>query len=393
MSERAAQPGARSALVSMFVSRSLAGRDVALDALRGLAIIGMIIVNHQPPTGTMYSPFVHVAWHGWTLADTIFPAFLFTVGVSIVFALPHAADATSPIGRVVYAKILRRWLLLVLISMALVNFPYYELGKLRVSGVLAQVAWCYLIVSLMHLHLRWRGMLAALLVISLSSWALLAWVIVPGFGAGQLTPEGNASRYIDHLLLGRHAEMFEFGEKGGYGLLVIYSSISSTLSGVLAAHWLRSSHPHADKINGLFGIGVALELLAFAWNAWLPINKLLWTSSFVALTTGVSLQVLAMLYWLKPLRSFETWVRPLQIAGVNALFFYVFAQSLQRVLVVGRVRGDDGVPVRFRMLIYDHLFAPWVNGKLGAMLYTLSFLSICFAVIYVMYRKRIFIKL
>lgn len=119
----------------------------------------------------------------------------------------------------------------------------------------------------------------------------------------------------------------------------------------------------------------------------------MWTGSFVALTTGISLQVLALLYCLVEVRSFEKWARPLQIAGVNALVFYVFAQSFQRLLVYGRVRGEDGVAVQFRNLIYDSLVAPWVSGKLGAMIYTLGFMSICFAVIYALYRRRVFIKL
>jgi predicted acyltransferase len=236
-------------------------------------------------------------------------------------------------------------------------------------------------------------MLAAFALISLSSWGVLAGLDVPGFGAGELTPEGNASRYLDHLILGRHAQMFEFGEKGGYGLLVIYSSISSTIAGVLAGHWLRTSQPLSEKIAGLLAVGFALETLGYVWDAWLPINKLLWTSSFVVMTTGMALQMLGLLQWCVRMRDFEHWLRPLQIAGVNALFFYVFAQSLQRVLVFGRVRGEDGLPVRLRVLIYDHFFAPWVSGKLGALLYTLVFMAICFGVIYVLYRKKIFIKL
>lgn len=381
-------------LSSTFVSRSLEGRDYALDALRGIAIIGMILVNHPPPTGEIYAPFVHAPWHGWTLADIIFPAFLFTVGVSIVFALPNAAhQASATSTRRVFAKIMRRWLLLVLLSVALVNFPYYELAKLRISGVLAQIAWCYLIVSLMHLHMRWRALLASVVVIWLSSWAVLGLLEVPGFRPGQLTPEGNASRYLDQLILGRHAQMFEFGEKGTYGLLVIFSSISTTLTGVLAGHWLRSVRSMPDKINGLFAAGFGLVVVAHVWDVALPINKLMWTGSFVALTTGISLQVLALLYCLVEVRSFEKWARPLQIAGVNALVFYVFAQSFRRLLVYGRVRGEDGVAVQLRNLIYDSLFAPWVSGKLGAMIYTLGFMSICFAVIYALYRRRVFIKL
>ncbi len=381
-------------ILSSFVSRSLGDRDLALDAFRGLAIIGMILVNHPPPNEKMYAPFVHAAWHGWTMADTIFPAFLFAVGISIAFALPSGTGrGMPPCSPAVYLKIARRSLLLIAISVALVNFPYYELAKLKIAGVLAQIGWCYLFASLLHLHARWPAVLATIVAIWLGNWALLALLDVPGFGAGHLTPEGNASRYLDQLVFGPHAHMFDFGEKGPYGLLVIVSSISTTCIGVLAGHWLRAASGPAEKINGAFASGLGLCILANIWDAVLPINKLMWTSSFAALTAGISLQVLALFYWLIEVRQYRSWSLPLQVAGVNALVFYVFAQSFQRLLVYGRIRGEDGVPLRFRDLLFEQVFAPWVSGKFGALIYTLAFMAICFGVIVLLYRKRIYVKL
>jgi len=125
----------------------------------------------------------------------------------------------------------------------------------------------------------------------------------------------------------------------------------------------------------------------------LPINKPIWTGSFVALTAGISLQLLAAGYWIMGFCGFKAWAKPLQIAGVNALTFYVFAQAIQRIVVFGRIYGEDGVPIRLRYVIYERLFFPWVSGELGALVYALVYLFFCFAFIVLLYRKNIFIKL
>jgi predicted acyltransferase len=387
-------PSIWSRLSATFVSRSLAGRDVALDVFRGLAIIGMILVNHAPPGETMYAPFVHAEWNGWSLADTIFPAFLFAVGVSIAWVLPgRDRPSSSAVGAWTYWRIIRRAALLIILSVLLVNFPYYEWAKLRVAGVLAHIGWCYLIVSIIHINLRWRGQLAVTLLIMLAQWLVLTQLHVPGFGSGVLTPEGNASRYIDQAVLGPNAFMFDMGEKSPYGLLVIFSSLSTTLIGVLAGHWLRSDRPQFEKVLGLFASGCTLFVLANAWDAVLPINKLMWTSSFVALTAGISLVVLGMTYWALALDPSARWAWPLKVAGVNALAFYIFAQLLQRVLVYGRLRLGGDTPVRLRVLIYERLFTPWISGQLGALIYTVTFLLVCFCAMVLLYRRRIFVRL
>lgn len=386
--------GARDRFVSIFVSRSLAGRDLGLDVFRGIAIFAMIMVNHAPPGSTMYAPFVHMEWHGWSMADVIFPAFLFAVGVSIAWVLPSPAKrGGTGAGSAMYFKILRRCALLVAISVMLVNAPYFEWGKIKVAGVLAQIAWCYLVVAMVQLHVTWRGQLAITIVILLVHWAVLALVDVPQFGPGSLTPEGNAARYVDHLVLGRNSANFEMGEKSPYGLLVIFSSLSTTMIGSLTGHWLHTTRDAQSKISGLFVAGFLFMALSQLWDHILPINKLLWSGSFVALTAGISLQLLACIYWGLGLAVSKRWSWPLQVAGVNALFFYVFAQCLQRFLVYGRIQGDDGVSIRLRVLIWDRMFTPWISGKEGALLYTLMFTLVCFSVMVFMFRRKVFVRL
>jgi predicted acyltransferase len=372
----------------MIVSRTLESRDYVVDAVRGLAIVGMVLVNAAPPTNSIYAPLVHAPWHGWTLADTIFPLFLFIVGLSITFSL-KPGDA----GPATYWRIVRRSVVLFAISLALANFPYYELHKLAVTGTLTHIAACYLVVALLYLHTGWRVQVALIVAIWLSHWAVLAFLEVPGFGAGDLTPAGNASRYVDQLLLGPHSRSFDPDDIEPSGVLAMFSAITTTTIGLLTGRWLRSRAELAAKIGALFTAGFALLVLGNAWSLVLPINKALWTGSYAALTAGISLQVLAAGYWVMQFQGWKSWAKPLQVAGVNALALYVLSQGIQRILVYGRIPGADGTSVRLRHVLYSDLFEPRIPGEPGALLFALAVLLACFFVVAVLYRKRIFIKL
>lgn len=378
-------------LASLFVSRTLANRDFALDALRGLLIAGMILVNHPPPGVPVYSPFAHAAWHGWTLADTIFPGFLFVVGVSIRLAMTDGHGLPLAPGAAVYGKLLRRFCLLLILNFLLMNFPYYFAGPLHFTGTLALIAWCYLFASLIHLHCGPRVQFALVVIALLVQWSVFALLPVPGFGPGVMTLEGNAASHIDRLIF---APLFGPNRGGEMAIVILptLGAIATTLIGVLAGHWLRSARALPVRVSGLFAVGLFLFLLGNVWNELLPVNKQLWTASYVVLMAGIALQLLAAISWMTEHCGYRAWAIPLQIAGVNALFYYVFAQSLQRILVYGRLATEDGV-IRLRYLIYERYFAPWVSGELGSLVYVLAFTSICYAVVLVLYRKRVFVKL
>jgi predicted acyltransferase len=392
MSGGTSTPGAPR--LSQFVARSLEGRNYPLDTLRGLAIVGMILVNSAPPTDLIYPPLVHASWNGWTLADTVFPLFLFVVGVSIAFAVQRP-DATNAVRRrEIYWKIGRRAVLLFAIDLGLVNFPYYELNKLQLTGVLTHIAVCYVIVALLHLHTNWRLQLALIPTICLAHWALLEYLQVPGFGAGDLTPEGNASRFVDQVLLGPHTHSFYSGQIETSGVLEIFSSVSTVLIGLLAGRWIASESTSPKRIAAMFATGFTLFVIGNVWNVILPINKALWTASYVCLTGGISLQLLAMAGWiLDHYAAVRPWAKPLQMAGVNALAFFVSAGVLQRVLVYGRVSTEGHERVMLRKMIYEEAVAPWMPGKFGALIFTVLFLLLCFAFVAFLYRKKVFIKL
>jgi predicted acyltransferase len=387
--DRPAAPGGASArLRSMFVARDLGTRDAAVDTLRGLSVMAMILVNHAPPSAPTFAPLVHAPWTGWTLADTIFPLFLFVVGLSVSIALPPAGTPGRPNARD-HVRVGRRWLLLCLISVALVNFPYYSADALQLPGTLWFIGWCYLAAALVRMHLQPAAVLPLVALLLGGQWAALALIDVPGYGAGVITPEGNAAGYVDEILLGPLAG--HLGEPVSQGLLVTAGGVSTALFGVAAGDWLARDRSHAERVAGLFAAGFVLLCAGSAWQAALPVSKTLWTGPYAVLMGGLALQLLALAYWLPA--PIGRWTHPLRVVGVNALFIYLFAQCLQRVLVYGRVAGDDGAPIRLRVLIYERLVAPWAPGEGGSLLYASAYLLLCYALAAWLYRRRIFIKL
>ncbi len=380
-------------LGAMFVSRHLTQRDLSVDALRGLMILGMILVNHPPPTEAIYSPLVHAAWHGWTLADTIFPGFLFTVGVSARFSLGAATGLAPGEMAVLGRKVLRRFGMLMLINFCLINFPYYFAGTVVFTGTLARIAWCYLLVAAIHLRTGWRAQLVLLVLLLSVQWCIYALLPLPGAGPGLMTADDNAALHLDRLLLepvfGSHPD----GTEGVPVLVPLIGAISTTLIGLMAGHWITSKRDTARSVLGLLAAGIALVVCGQAWNALLPINKTLWTGSYSLFMTGLAALILALLYLVQATGPGRWFTKPLQIAGVNALFFYVLAQSLQRVLVFGRVHDESGHSQRLRYYIYEHYVSPLGSGKLASLIYAFVFLSVCYAAVLVLYRKRVFIKL
>jgi predicted acyltransferase len=383
-----------SKLAAWFISRDLSRRDFALDVFRGLLIFGMILVNHPPPGVPVYAQLTHAAWNGWTFADTIFPGFLFAVGVSVHFSVSATAATGVDYRFGAYSKITRRFLLLMVINYLLVNFPYYFVGPPYpyFAGTLALIAWCYLAAALVRLHCGWRLQVATVVLSLALQWALLALLPVPGHGAGLITPDANAASYIDRLLI-----VPVFGESRFVDFSIVIlptiGAIATTLLGVLAGRWIRGSGTPFRRVGGLFAGGVCLCLLASVWNPLLPVNKPLWTGSFVALMSGISAQTLAIIMWVTEQRGYRRWARPLVVGGVNALFFYVFAQGLQRVLVFGRVQNAEGTKTRLRTFIYNDYFAPWVNGEAGALAYTLAFMAVCYLMALLLYRRHILVKI
>jgi predicted acyltransferase len=385
-------------IIASFVSRDLARRDLALDAFRGLMILGMILVNHPPPTADLYPPLMHAAWNGWTMADTIFPGFLFTVGVSIRLSMVDGSGRPNPPDGAVLGKVLRRFALLQVLNLLLINFPYYFGVQLRFSGTLALIAWSYLFAVCAHLWTGWRWHLALLCILIALQWAILSLLPMPGSNAGTMTPEANAARYLDQILFAPvlgpawTVDGDEVIALPAFGLPAL-GALASTLTGLLAGNWMSVRRPLTERLSGLFAAGLALLALGTAWNPLLPINKTLWTGSYVLFMAGLSLQMYAFGVWLIHHCGVRVWAVPLQVAGANALFFYVLAQGIQRLLVYGRIHTGDGSTVRLKQVVYEAFLSTSLDGPFGALVYAIIFLLLCYLVVLIFFRRRIFLKL
>ncbi|HEY0083577.1 MAG TPA: DUF5009 domain-containing protein [Pyrinomonadaceae bacterium] len=368
-----------------------AERLLSLDVFRGITIAGMILVNNPGTWEAIHPPLAHAAWHGWTPTDLIFPFFLFIVGVSITLAFARRVEAGGT-KRDLYLKVLRRTVLIYAFGFLLAGFPYFNLSTIRLTGVLQRIAVCYLCAAIIFLKTDWRAQILIAVALLLAYWGLSVFVAAPGYAAGDLSKEGNLAAFVDRVVLGNHIW------KGGgriydpEGLLSTIPAIATTLSGVLAGHWLRQPREAHEKAAGLFVAGLACVLAGWTWSARFPINKALWTSSYVMFTTGMGLQLLALCYWLVDIKHHRRWALPFRIFGTNALAVFVLSGLAARALSLWKMPRVDGRTGNMQTYIYEHFFAPWASPANSSLLYALVYVLVWLGLTAILYRRKIFIK-
>ena len=364
------------------------GRLLSLDVFRGITIAGMILVNNPGSWENIYSPLEHAAWHGLTPTDLVFPFFLFIVGVSITLALGRRAQSTEN-KRDLYVKIIRRTLIIFALGLILGGFPHYDLNTIRIPGVLQRIAVCYLVASVIFLNTRWRTqaiIAAALLVIYC---VIMNYFPVPGFGAGNLEMEGNLAAYLDRQVLGGHKWKPLYDPEG---ILSTIPAIATTLCGVLAGHLLRSKRAALEKVTAMFVAGLAALVAGWVWSFWFPVNKALWTSSYVLVTAGMALQLLAFCYWLIDVKGYKKWAKPFLIFGTNALALYFLAELFSHVISVVTFPRGGGDRVDLKSWLYETFYASWASPLNASLLFAVSVVLLWLGVMTILYRKRIFIK-
>jgi predicted acyltransferase len=371
-------------------------RLVSLDVLRGLTIAGMILVNNAGDWSYVFPPLLHAPWDGWTLTDLIFPSFLFIVGVSMAFAFARYRGSERPPLRV-YLRVGRRVVILFglgLVLNALNSIPWWHtLTSVRIPGVLQRIAVVYGITALLVLRTTPRQQAYAAALCLLLYWALMTLVPVPGYGAGVLTPEGNLAAYIDNLLL--HGHLWQ-GSWDPEGLLSTIPAIASALFGFLAGQWLQTSRDPYEKVSGLFVMGGIGLLLGVAWDPFFPINKNLWTSSYVVFTTGMALAALAFCYWLVDIKGYRWVATPFVVFGTNAITVYALSILMDRILAWWSLAQPDGSRVALKMWIYVHGYAPlgqWFGPASASLLYAVTYVLLWLGLMSILYRKRIFINI
>ena len=360
-----------------------AERLLALDTFRGITIAGMILVNNPGTWDAVYSPLRHADWNGWTPTDLIFPFFLFIVGVSIALALGRRVSAGGP-NRKLYLKIIRRSAIIFALGLIIYGFPYYQLSTWRIPGVLQRIAVCYLIASIVFLKTGWKGQAIIATLLLVSYWLLMVLVPVPGYGRGDLSMEGNLAAYVDRTLLAAHTWKPLYDPEG---LLSTIPAIATALFGVMAGAWLASTRDRFEKTAGLFVAGAVGIIIGWAWGAWFPINKALWTSSYTVFTAGMALQFLALCYWLVDIKEYRRWTKPFVIFGVNAIAVYVLSSIMEIALDTWHIAGAT-----IKEFLFDKLFASWASPINASLLWAISYVLFWLGIMTLLYRRKIFIK-
>jgi len=368
----------------------LKDRLVSLDVFRGLTIAAMILVNNPGSWAHVYAPLRHAEWHGWTPTDLIFPFFLFIVGVAMTFSFaPFQSAEKERMATSIYLKVIKRSVVIFAIGLLLNGFPHYDFNTLRIPGVLQRIAICYLFASLIVLNTDIRGQAIWLAGLLLGYWAGMKLIPVPGYGAGDLSVEGNLSAYVDFHLLKGHMWKQSWDPEG---LLSTVPAIATTLTGVLTGHLIRSGRDKMWITRALLTSGAVAVVVGEVWGIFFPINKSLWTSSYVVLTTGTALLFLGICYWLIDVRGYKRWCYPALVYGMNSLAVFVLSGMLVRIMLLIHLPGANG-DISSKRWLYENLFVPWAGHLNGSLCFALANILVLFFMMAALYRRRIFIKI
>ncbi len=392
------------AITSTNPDRTTAGkaaRLLSVDLLRGVTIAFMILVNNAGDERHAYWPLQHAAWNGFTPTDLVFPTFLLLVGVSLVLATQsRLASGVSKMS--IFWNALRRTAILYVLGLVVNSFPFFRLGTMRYYGVLHRIAICYFVATVfLLLSSGWRSKVAILVSALIGYWMLMRFVPVPGFGVPThsvplLDPDGNLAAWIDRQIFSS-AHLYE-GTRDPEGLLSTIPAVGTILIGVLTGLWIRTTRPLIEKIRGIAISGACSVALGLIWNHWFPINKKLWTSSYVLLAGGLTLLMLSLAMWLVDMHRdgkrdidrnrHPRLLFPFFVFGTNSIAAYVFSELLAGGL--GSIRL--GPRMNVSRWVSLHISAVISDPSLASLAYSLLFVAVCWIPIYVLYRNRLFLK-
>ena len=346
-------------------------RLVSLDAFRGLTMAAMVLVNNPGTWRAVYAPLKHANWHGLTPTDVIFPFFLFIVGVAI------------PLSRPAPGRVVRRAAIIGALGLVLNGLPAFDWTTIRIPGVLQRIAVCYLVAALLFLATTWRTQAIITTALLLGYWAAMMLVPVPGYGRGDLGPEGNLAAWLDRVLLGPHVLRLT-RVYDPEGILSTLPAVATTLLGVLTGRWVMSERAPRVITAGMVLAGVAGSVIGVVWGTVFPVNKALWTSSYAVLTAGLALLVFAASYAAIELRGWRRWTTPFVVLGVNALLLFFLSTLVARVLTLIELGGAS-----LQQTIFLRAFAPWAAPVNASLAYAVAYLLAWWAVMWLLYRAGV----
>ncbi len=373
-------------------------RLLSLDVVRGITIAFMIMVNNNGGAGS-WSFMNHAEWNGLTPTDLVFPTFVFVVGFSVVFASESRLARGASRAQLAWHT-LQRAVVLIVFGIIVNSFPFFRLDHMRFYGVLQRIAVCYLVVSLFYLWDRRASTKAVALAAALIGyWILVRWVPIPGVGVpGRDVPfmdmTQNLVSWIDRNLFPHHLYLYppDHNVRDPEGLLSDLPAIGTALMGMLAGIWLRSTRSIPVKTMGLAAACVTSLGVGYLWSLEFPLNKNMWTSSFVLVAGGYSLALLTLCFWaVEQMGWRKGWTWPWIVFGSNAIAAYMFSELMPAILG-GIPFHSDGKQTNLLRFWGTSVFAGIPDPGWRAFAFSVSFAAFCFIPVWILYRNKIFLK-
>jgi predicted acyltransferase len=366
-------------------------RLLSLDVFRGITVAAMILVNNPGDWGHIYAPLEHAEWNGCTPTDLIFPFFLFIVGVSIVFALENKKAGGASQSTMVITAI-RRGAVLFGLGLFLSLFPKFHFDTVRIPGVLARIGVVFTICAILYIKTQRKTLIWTFWIILIVYYLLMTLVPVPGVGYANLEPETNLGAWVDRTILGE-AHLWKSSRTWDpEGILSTLPAVSTGIFGMLIGMWLkRKDRDDAVKISWMFSVGAIAVMLGLIWDLFFPINKALWTSSYVLYAGGLAAMGLALCYWLIDVQGYKKFTKPFVVYGVNAITVFFLSGLIPRIMNMITVKMD-GKEVGSKEYLYQTFFTPYFSPVNASLAGAITFVLIWLVILWVMYNKKIIVK-
>ena len=389
-------------------------RLLSLDVFRGLTVAGMLLVNNPGSWAAIFPPLEHAEWHGWTPTDLIFPFFLFIVGITTELSL-GARRARGASDRELANAIIRRGAVIFLLGFLMSWFPFFQWGNVegiadpsfwqrftyrvdhvRVFGVLQRIGIAYALGGLLTLRTTLKQQIIILAGLLLGYWFVMTMLPVPDSGAlGALmldSKAGNMAAWVDRAVLGTKHTWVGGVVFDPEGPLSTIPAIGTVILGVIAGRWIASPRPLVDRVAALFAAGALAAMLGLIWNWSFPINKTLWTSSYVMFTAGMACLTLATCMWLIDINRVTGWTRPFVVFGVNPIVAFVGSGVMARLIYsMFRVKLD-GRSMSVQAAFHHFVFEGWLPPRVASLCFALTFVLFWYAILAVLHRRKIYVR-